>query len=81
MIDMGMGQHDRVDLGRVEAEGAVVQGFKRARSLEQPAVDKDGPVAQPQFHARARDRACRAVECQSQRWTHANFSHSSFPRS
>ena len=64
MVDMGVGEDDRVDLAGIEAECATVQRFERARSLEEAAVHEDGPIGQPQFHAGAGDGARRAVDCE-----------------
>jgi hypothetical protein len=46
MVDMRVGQHHRIDLARIEAEGPGVQPFQRARSLEQAAIDQHPRVAQ-----------------------------------
>jgi len=62
MVDMRMGEDDRIDIGRIEAEGAVVERFECSRTLEKAAIDEECPLACRQFHARAGDRSGGTVE-------------------
>ena len=67
MVDMRVGQHHRIDLARIEAEGPGVQPFQRARSLEQAAIDQHPRVAAGKFVAGPCHGARRAVEAQFQK--------------
>ena len=71
MVDVGMGQDHRVDLGRIEPERAGVQPLQRARALEQPAVDQNAPVPQREFVAGTGHGARGPVQRQGQVLGHA----------
>lgn len=57
MVEMGMGEDDRVKLARVKGERLVVQRLQSPRSLEQAAIDKDAmvPSAMRQWAAASRE--------------------------
>ena len=61
VIEMTVGQEDRVDLGRIERERLLVE-LCDVVSLERPAVDEDPPPARldPMAAARHRERGARA---------------------
>ena len=64
MVDMGMGQHHRLNARDIEIKRAVVQRLQRARTLIQAAVDQDVPPVQGQLHAGPGHGLRRAVEGQ-----------------
>ena len=63
VIEMTVGQEDRVDLGRIERKRLLVE-LCDVVSLERPAVDEDPPPARldPMAAARHRERGARAEE-------------------
>ena len=62
MIEMGVGEHDRIEAGRGETERFSVQMLKRAGSLEQTAIDEQAPLPEGELEARAGDRVGGAVD-------------------
>jgi len=64
VIDVGMGQQDEVDLGRIEGKGAVVQFLQGLGALEHAAVDKELAALGLHPVAGAGDRAGRPAETQ-----------------
>jgi len=64
VVDMGMGQQQRVDGGGVEGKIGVVQRLQRLGPLEHAAVDQRAAPARRQQEARPGDRACAAAEFQ-----------------
>jgi hypothetical protein len=70
MVDVGVGQHHRIDLAWVEAEGAGVQALERTRALEHPAIDQHSRRAEGEFVARTRHRARGTVEGEGQFMAH-----------
>ena len=62
MVDMGVGQHDCVDICRPERERLVVQFPQGFRALKQAAVDQHGARTCFQAEAGSSDRSGSAVE-------------------
>ncbi len=64
VIDMGMGEDDRIDRLWAEREVAVVKLLLGFRALEKAAVDEDPGMAGFEFVARARDSVGGTVKAQ-----------------
>ena len=56
VVDMGVGQQHRVDIGRAERKGAVVQLLQRLRSLKQAAIDQEASGRGSRTDSRSRSR-------------------------
>ena len=63
MVDMRMGQHQRIERRRVKGEGAIVEFTLRFRALHQPAIDQHFCCVGLEQKARAGDRMRGAVKC------------------
>ena len=62
VVDMGMRQQHRVDIGRAKRKRAVVQLLQRLRPLEQPAIDQQAPGRRLEQMAGAGHRAGGAAK-------------------
>ena len=64
MVDMGMAEHDRVDVADGKGEGPVVQLLLGLGALEHAAVEQDGAARRLETMTRPGDAAGGAMECQ-----------------
>lgn len=64
VIDVGVGQHDRVDAVRRDRKACPVLQPQLLSSLEQPAVDQDATLGGVEEGLAARHGLCAADECQ-----------------
>ena len=78
MIDMGVGEENRVDPGRIEGEGLMIERFERARALEHAAIDEQPPSAMLDLEAGSGHGLRRAVDG-DQRLAHDSVSVSPSP--
>ena len=67
MVEVGVGQHHRIERRHIEIKRAVVQRFQRARPLKHAAIDQNALTAQRELHAGPGDGLRRAMKADLQR--------------
>ncbi len=66
MVDVGVGQDDRIDVFRLEGERFGIEFFQCAGTLKHPAIHQDRTSVMGELHARSGHGVRRPVEGQRQ---------------